>query len=155
MDQYQFESLPGKFSGGCKGREAAVHFFVNVGEHPLDFFVLIKNIGYECVGVYRRIRLAIEVGLHVSLSLSSNFSGDGSGRWLHWLPVSPLFVFRLRAGRGTSCLWPRPVRTWRFRPGSKSWWGRWSFPSAESERAGGPVRAGGAAASVSEGDRGS
>ena len=51
MDQHGLQRLAGDFPAGDQRGEAAVHGGIDVGEHAIDFFVLIENVSDECVGV--------------------------------------------------------------------------------------------------------
>ena len=48
-----------------------MHGAIDVPESPFEFLLFVKNVGNECVGMNRRVRLSLEFDLHVSLSLLS------------------------------------------------------------------------------------
>ena len=71
MEQKEFERFPGDFAAGGERGEAAVHRAINIAENSVEFVVLVENVSNERVGIYRSIRLGLELDLHVSLSILS------------------------------------------------------------------------------------
>ena len=77
VQQQKLKRLAGDFAAGGERAEPAVHRAVNLAENSIEFVVLIEDVGYERVGIYRSVRLCLELDLHVSLSLlSASRAGD-------------------------------------------------------------------------------
>src|ERR1700730_19197097 len=71
MQEDHLERLARQLPARSEQEQMAVHGAIDSPESAVEFLLFVKNVGNECVGMNRRVRLSLEFDLHVSLSLLS------------------------------------------------------------------------------------